>query len=205
MRTVVVILLGVFLLMPLMMPAKAVYGATATEVMTRTMDDVLAVLRDPQLKDEASLNIKKEKLWKVVDTVFDYQLLAQYSLGLKWRRITPEQQTRFSELYSLLLGKTYMDRILSYVDEKIVMGKEIPLGDGVVEVRTTLLSNGTEIPIHYRLTSQTGTWKIFDVVIEGVSMTKNYRSQFKSFLSRKSMDQLLAVLEKKTVGVRPGK
>ena len=104
-----------------------------------------------------------------------------------------------------MLGKTYMNRILSYGDEKILIGRGIPLTDDIAEVQTTLISKKNDIPIHYRLSFKDGKWKIFDVLIEGVSLTKNYRSQFKKFLSKKSMAQLLEVLEKKTKGARPGK
>lgn len=203
MKVFTIICLGMMLLMP--MTVKTVCGATAVETMSRVTDDVLTVLKDPGLKEESSLESKKEKLWEIMDTVFDYQLLSQYSLGRKWRQITVEQQADFLRVYALLLGKTYMNRILSYGDEKILIGREIPLADDIAEVQTTLISKKNDIPIHYRLSFQDGVWKIFDVLIEGVSLTKNYRSQFKTFLSKKSMAQLLKVLEKKTKGARPGK
>ena len=202
MKAVTVFLLLFSLLIP--MSVHNVYGATATETMTRTTDAVLKVLTDPQLKDEKHLEIKKEKLWEIVDKVFDYALLSQNSLGMTWRQITAEQQTKFSIVYGLLLGKTYMDRILSYGDEKVTIGKEIALAANIAEVQTSIFSKNTEIPIFYRLIASNGEWKVFDVIIEGVSLTKNYRSQFKNYLNGKSMDQLLELLKKKTEGVRPG-
>ncbi|SMC82557.1 phospholipid transport system substrate-binding protein [Desulfocicer vacuolatum DSM 3385] len=203
MKYFTMICLGILLIMP--MADKIVHGATAVETMSKITNEVLNVLKDPGLKDEAFLVTKKEKLWEIMDHVFDYQLLSQYSLGRKWRRITPEQQADFIRVYGLLLGKTYMNRILSYGDEKIIIGREIPLADGIAEVQTTLVSQKNDIPIHYRMSLANGEWKIFDVVIEGVSLTKNYRSQFKKYLSGKSMAQLLKVLDKKTRGARPEK
>ena len=202
MKAVTIIFLLGFLLIPL--SVHNAYAATATETMTRTTDAVLKVLTDPQLKDEKLLATKKEKLWEIVDSVFDYELLSRNSLGITWRRITAEQQRKFSRLYGLLLGKTYMDRILSYGDEKIIIGKEMALAADIAEVQTTIISNNTDIPIYYRLIFSNDQWKVFDVIIEGVSLTKNYRSQFRNFLNGKSMEQLLEVLEKKTDGVRPG-
>jgi len=205
MKIFTVIFLGMMLLMPI--SAKPVYGVpTALETMSHITDEVLAVLKDPTLKDETFLETKKEKLWEIMDTVFDYHLLSQYSLGRAWRQITVKQQEDFIRLYGLFLGKTYMGRILSYGDEKIEIEKEKPLADTIAEVQTTVISkNNQNIPIHYRLILNNGKWKIFDVVIEGVSLTKNYRTQFNNFLSGKSMDQLLEVLKKKTKGARPGK
>ena len=199
--------LMLFVLFSLFIPMSVhnVYGATATDTMAVTTDAVLNVLTDPRLKDEEQLETKKEKLWEIVDNVFDYELLSQNSLGMTWRRITAEQKAQFSRLYGLLLGKTYMDRILSYGDEKVTIGKEIALAADIAEVQTRIFSKNTEIPIFYRFVSRNGEWKVFDVIIEGVSLTKNYRSQFNNFLNGKSMDQLLDLLERKTAGVRPDK
>lgn len=178
---------------------------SAGTMISRSADNVLKILKDPQLNDESALVVKKEKLWMIIDEVFDYQRLSQYALGRQWRKITPDQQAEFSQVYARLLGKTYMDRILDYGNENIVIGKEVALSEKVAEVQTTIFSQGRGIPVHYRLMVSNGQWRVFDVIIEGISLTKNYRSQFKKFLTRNSMDKLLAVLEKKTRGVRNSK
>lgn len=195
--TAAIVLLLILSLAPL-----ATGAGTARDVVSQSADDVLGIVKNPALQDDAALETKKERLWEVVDQVFDFQRLSQYALGRWWREITPVQQEKFVHFYSLLLGKTYMNRILDYGNEKIVIGKEISLSDEVSEVRTTIFSEGTGIPVHYRLSLSEGEWRVFDVVIEGISLTKNYRSQFGKFLNRNSMDELLAVLEKKTRGVR---
>ena len=177
-------------------------GETAHGVIARSVDQVLDILKDPTLAGDAGREIKREKLWQIVDTVFDAPGLSRYALGRYWKTISPDQRTRFVTLYSLLLGRTYMDRILDYGDEKIVLGQEIALSDTAAEVRTTIFSQGKGIPVYYRLHLSQEQWKIFDVVIEGISLTRNYRSQFNTFLARHSMDKLLAALENKTRGAR---
>lgn len=191
-----------FLLILAIAPVATAAAGTAREVISQSADNVLGILKNPDLQGADSLETKKEGLWEIVDQVFDFQRLSQYALGRRWREITPKQQEKFIRFYSLLLGKTYMNRILDYGNEKIVIGKEIGLAEEVAEVRTTIFSEGRGIPVHYRLQLSNETWRVFDVVIEGISLTKNYRSQFSKFLDRNSMDQLLTVLEKKTRGVR---
>ena len=172
---------------------------TPAETMQITVNKVLEVLKDPQLKGDAHVNTKKERLWTIVDSVFDYERLSRNVLGLHWRNSTSEQQKEFTHLFSRLLGNTYMDRILSYGNEKITITKEMQLSESIAEVQTSISSEkGTEIPLFYRLFVENGTWRVYDIIIEGVSLTGNYRSQFKNFLSKKSMKQLLQVLRKKT-------
>jgi len=93
-----------------------------------------------------------------------------------------------------------MNRIISYGDEKVDVRREVPLSSKIYEVQTTIHSQTRLIPVFYRLSFSDNRWQVFDVVIEGVSLTRNYRSQFKNFLSKKSMDDLLGVLKKKIQG-----
>ncbi|SLM28120.1 Toluene tolerance protein [Desulfamplus magnetovallimortis] len=173
-------------------------ASTAMNTMENTVNEVLGVLKDPDLKGDGNRDIKKEKIWVIIDKAFNYDLLARQALGKIWKTISNEQQHEFTKLYSKLLGNTYIDRILSYGDESVDIEREIPLADKIAEVQTVISYQERKIPVFYRLNFENGTWKVFDVVIEGVSMTKNYRSQFKDFLSKKSMDDLLNVLNKKS-------
>jgi phospholipid transport system substrate-binding protein len=80
-----------------------------------------------------------------------------------------------------------------------VFEKETELKKGRVEVASHIrTADGKKIPLNYRMTEKSGSWKVYDVVIEGVSMVKNYRSQFKEILSKKSPDDLINTLKKKT-------
>lgn len=178
---------------------------SAMAVISEAAAEVLDILKNPDLEGEDQLPLKKEKLWQVVDRVFDFDRLSRYALGARWQQMSSEEQARFSHLYSLLLGRTYMDRILAYGNEKIEVEKEVALSDTVSEVRTTIYTGDTGVPVFYRMYPREGQWRIFDVVIEGVSLTRNYRSQFKNYLTQRSMADLLALLEKKTAGVRPPK
>ena len=95
-------------------------------------------------------------------------------------------------------------RILSYENETIVFDRETMLSEKKAEVQTRLISSSREIPILYRVILKGGEWKVYDVIIEGVSLVKNYRTQFKEILGRKSPDELLEMLREKVGKAQPG-
>jgi len=189
---------GVFLCLVFFSFPFSLYASTATQTMQATVDEVLTVLKDPSLKDQQFQGEKKKKIWEIVDSAFDYTLLSQQALGIHWRKMSTDQQKEFIKLYSKLLGRSYINKIMSYEDETILILKEKPLAEDIAEVQTTIVAQANTIPVFYRLAFEKGEWRVFDIIIEGVSLTKNYRSQFKKFLSKKSIDQLLKALRKKT-------
>ena len=111
----------------------------------------------------------------------------------------PTQQEEFVKLFKELLQGVYADRLLAYSDQKIIFDKETMLKEGQAEVQSYLqTSDGKKIPMFYRLTDKSGSWKVYDVIIEGVSMVRNYRDQFRDILSKDSPEKLLQILRDKT-------
>jgi len=134
-----------------------------------------------------------------IDKVFDFKEMSRRTLGKQWRKMSAGQQTEFVTLFKKLLQGVYADRLLAYSDQKVLFDKEIMLKKGRAEVQSYLqTSDGTKIPLFYRLTDKSGSWKVYDVIIEGVSMVKNYRTQFRQILSKDSPDKLLEILRNKT-------
>ena len=129
--------------------------------------------------------------------MFDFTELSKRSLGQNWNKFNPDQQKEFIKLYKSLLEDTYADKITSYTDEKLVFGKEISLSEKTVEVQTTVVTKTSEVPINYRVIEENGHWKVYDVVIEGVSLISNYRTQFREILASKTPEALLETLRKK--------
>ena len=124
--------------------------------------------------------------------------MSKRTLGRDWRKLKPEQQKEFVELFDKLLQGVYADRLLAYTDQKIVFEKEKMLKKGRAEVESYIvLSDGRRIPIFYRLTDKSGQWRVYDLVIEGVSLVKNYRTQFKEIVSKQGPDKLLEILRNK--------
>jgi len=160
-------------------------------------DKVLEVLRDPALKAEAAKKTKKEKIRAISEKMFDFTELSRRTLSNNWKKLSPEQQKEFVSLYTSILEDAYSDKIMAYSDEKIIFTKEVPLTEKTVEVQSTVMKKTNEIPIYYRVILEDGAWRVYDVVIEGVSLISNYRTQFKDILSNKPPEALLETLRKK--------
>ena len=161
------------------------------------VDKVLDILRNPSLKSESGKEIKKKEIQAIADKMFDFTKLSKRTLALNWRIFTPEQQMEFVSLFKDLLAATYADRIMAYNNEKVVFTKEVTLTENTVEVRSTVFRRSQEIPIDYMMMQENGSWLVFDVVIEGVSLVNNYRSQFREILSNKPPASLIEMLRKK--------
>jgi len=181
----------------LLLPTVSMAGA-AMETVKLHSDKVLAVLRDPALKPAPAKSAKKVKIRAISEQMFDYTELSKRTLAKNWSLFNPEQQNEFVKLYRFLLEDAYADKILAYTDEKIVYTKEIPLTEKTLEVQSTIVRKNGEIPIYYRVILKNGAWKVYDVIIEGVSLTNNYRSQFKEILMNKTPESLLETLRTKS-------
>ena len=187
------ILLAVLLILPLQVHADGAKATIETQI-----DKMLVKMKEPAFK-ELSRDAKLAEIRKVINEVFDYKELSQRTLGRDWKKFKPEQQTEFIDLFSKLLENVYADRILAYTHEKIEFGKETELKKGRMEVESYIVTlDNTKVPLFYRLSNMTGQWRVYDVVIEGVSMIKNYRGQFRQILSKKKPEDLLQTLREKT-------
>jgi phospholipid transport system substrate-binding protein len=174
-----------------------VYGGVPLDTIQGQVNRVLDVLRDPALQAESAKATKEDKIWSVVNDIFDYNELSKRTLGRNWRKLNTEQQKEFTELFSKLLGNVYMDRFLEYTNEEVVFDKETMLTEKKAEVQSKVITGSVEIPIYYRMMENDGQWKVYDVIIEGVSLIKNYRTQFRDVLMKKSTEDLLQILRNK--------
>jgi phospholipid transport system substrate-binding protein len=193
-RLLIVLLTFIFLIaLPLNL-----YAATATDAVKGGVDTILTKLRDPAFKQKSKQE-QIEGIRETINDIFDWTELSKRTLGKNWKKFSPEQQKEFTDLFSTLLENVYADRLLAYSDEKVVFEKETELKKGRVEVVSHIrLSDGKQVPLNYRMIQKEGKWRVYDIVIEGVSMVKNYRSQFKKLLTNKKPEDLIETLKKKT-------
>lgn len=173
------------------------YAGTPLGTVQTNVNKVLEVLRDPALKAETAKEIKKEKLRAIYEQMFDEIELAKRTLARNWNALDLAQRQEFVQLFHQVLEKAYIDKILSYTDEKVVFDKETMLAENQAEVQTRIVTSSKEIPIFYRVILKEGTWKVYDVVVEGVSLVQNYRTQFSDILAKNSPKELLEILRKK--------
>ena len=175
----------------------SVYAGAPLDSVKGNINKVLDVLRDPALKGESGKKTKRQKIRSISDKMFDYSELSRRTLGQDWKKLNPAQQNEFTDLYKSLLEDAYADKIINYTDEKVAFSKENQLSEKTFEVQTTILTKKADIPIYYRVIQKDGQWKVYDVVIEGVSLINNYRNQFREILMNKSPEVLIDTLKKK--------
>jgi len=173
-------------------------AATPLDIVKANANSVLEVLRDPKLKGEAGKKIKEQRIEAAADKLFDWVELSKRTLGLNWNKLSPDQRKEFVELYRLVLKDAYIDKITAYTNEQVNFTKEVPLSDTTTEVQSVVSSKGVETPIYYRVIKKDNDWKVYDVVIEGVSLISNYRTQFREILGNNPPEKLIETLRKKT-------
>lgn len=189
--------LTVFSLLIIFALCGPVYAGVPMTTVEATVKRVLDVLRDPKLKSPAAKEIKKEKLRIIYKDMFDEIEFSKRTLTRNWNKFTPAQRVEFVNLFEQVLEKSYIDKILDYSDEKIDFYKETMISESQAEVQTRIITSSKEIPIFYRMILKDGKWKVYDVVVENVSLVQNYRTQFNDILSSKTPEQLLEILRKK--------
>jgi phospholipid transport system substrate-binding protein len=127
-----------------------------------------------------------------------YAEMSKRTLGAQWRRLTPEQQQEFVDLFKGFLSDRYAGRIEDYSGEQVEYLNE-RLEGRYAEVRTRLVSHKVVIPMDYRLINKGGRWYAYDIVAEGVSLVKNYRSQFEKIIRSQSYEDLLKRLQNRSM------
>jgi phospholipid transport system substrate-binding protein len=194
-RTIVI--LNIIICLLLSVPAWA--GAPLDAVQT-SVNKGLDVLRDPKLKNESAREVKKEKLRLIYNNLFDDVELGKRTLSRNWNSLSTAQRQEFVKLFRQILEKAYVDKILDYSDEKIVFDKEDMVSETQAEVQTKVVTSSKEIPITYRVLLKDGRWRVYDVVIENVSLVLNYRTQFNEILVKNTPEQLIEILRNKVKG-----
>jgi len=195
MKTLSTVGLAILLLVQPVWVAAGVPG----EQVRQSVDKLLAILKDPQLKGESKKNERRDKLKEVIYQRFDFTEMARRSLGSEWRRRSPEEQREFVKLFTGLLERAYLDNIESYNGEKFRYLKEQE-DNNHAQVDTKITgTKGQEFSVNYRLHNRNGDWKVYDVVIEDISLVNNYRSQFNRMLATSSYEELVNRMKGKTL------
>ena len=186
--------LSVLIIFVLSIPVYAGVPMTTAEA---SVNRVLDVLRDAKLKSPAAKEIKKEKLRIIYKDMFDEIEFSKRTLTRNWNKFSPAERVEFVKLFEQILEKSYIDKILDYSNEKVDFYKESMLSDNQAEIQTKIITSSKEIPIFYRMILKNGKWKVYDVVVENVSLVQNYRTQFNDILVKNTPEQLLEILRNK--------
>jgi phospholipid transport system substrate-binding protein len=186
MRSLMTTALILTLVVAVTAPAQA--GAPTEQLKTQ-VDRVLTLLGDPTLKDKPK--DKRAAVRKVADDIFDFGETARRSLGRHWAARTDAERDEFVKLFGDLLERSYISKIELYGGEKIQYVSDKIEGDQASVMSKLLTKTGTEVPIEYRMLKKGERWLVYDVIIEGVSLVSNYRTQFNKIIQTSSFAELV--------------
>ncbi|WP_020588156.1 MlaC/ttg2D family ABC transporter substrate-binding protein [Desulfobacter curvatus] len=177
-------------------------ASSATQALKVKVDAILDVLKTPEFRGDEKKEIRRQKIRDIVLHGFDFGRMAQSSLGKHWKRRTPEEKQDFTVRFQRLIENTYIAKLETYTNEKVVYLNEqykTKKDREYAKVQTQIITtDGTEIPIAYMMYRQgSEPWLVFDINIEGVSMINNYRAQFGEFLAQNSFSQLIKDIDEK--------
>lgn len=168
------------------------------EQIKKTVDKVINILKDPKYKGKNKTHQRRTALRTEIGKVFDFEEMSKRSLGVYWKERTSQEKKEFVELYKDLLERSYIEKIESYTDEEVVYTDEKIENSKYSEVKTKIITKDKkEIPIDYRLYFTGKEWKVYDIVIEGVSLVSNYRSQFNKIIRNHSYQELVKRMKTK--------
>ena len=191
------IIILALLVISFFIPVNKTLASPVQDQLKGTIDNVLEILRDDSLKGDEKREEKIEYLRRILHERFSFAKMSQLSLARHWKKRSDEEKKAFIEMFGQLLEEIYVSKIDTYNDEKVIYVKEFVRGKKA-QVYTKIITDTLEIPIDYRMyKTKDGKWLVYDLVIEGVSLVGNYRSQFDQILQKDPYEKLVENLKKK--------
>lgn len=185
----------VFLLLTVPPAAGAAEGPK--DQVKQTVDKVLDILKNKELKKPGKTKERRAVIRKTISARFDFEEMAKRSLAIYWQKRTAAERKEFVSLFTDLLERSYINKIESYSDEKIIYEDQSIDGDYATVKTKIVTKRNVEIPIVYRLLKKGPQWFVYDVVIEEVSLVNNYRTQFNKIIRTKSYEDLVRRMKDK--------
>jgi phospholipid transport system substrate-binding protein len=167
------------------------------DLVRTAVDKAIQTLKDPKLQSQDKKKERIDRLREALNPIFDYEEMAKRALGAHWRRRTPAEQEEFVKLFRDFLERIYSDKVDLYGGEKVRFGREL-IDKDFAQVESTIIKpKGEELAVIYKLRQLNGQWKVYDAVVENISIVNNYRSQFDRIISSSSYEELVKRLQEK--------
>ncbi len=167
------------------------------DLVRTTVDRAIQILKDPKLSSPDKKKERVDRLREALAAIFDYEEMAKRALGPHWRQRTPAEQEEFVKLFRDFLERVYSEKIGLYGGEKVRFGREV-MDSEFAQVESTIIQpKGEEIAVVYKLRQVNGQWKVYDAIVENISIVNNYRSQFDRVISSSSYEELVKRLREK--------
>lgn len=173
-------------------------AASPLESLKVPVETVLGLLKDPKYKDPDQRQLQRDKIFAITRNLFDYTEMSKRALARNWKSFSPQEQLLFVDVFADHLSNSYMDKVQGeYKGETIVFLGEEKVAEGKAVVKTKVQRQPSDISVDYSMLFANNQWQVYDVNIEGVSLIKNYRTQFDQILVKESPAQLIERLKKK--------
>jgi phospholipid transport system substrate-binding protein len=172
------------------------HGEQPVDVLRKNINKGIAILKDPRYLGATKKGAQQEELCEAAWQVFDFKEFSKRVLAYKWRSFSPSQKRQFIDLFAQFLCKYYLTKLQErYEDEKIIYLGQKFITDSKASVRVKVLWKGLEVPVEIRMLNRKGAWKVYDIIVFGISGVQNYRAQFQALLLRESPRQVIALIK----------
>ena len=173
------------------------YGGPVGSIVEKDTNKILSIVSDSAMAGDANKEKRRTTMREILEKRFDFTEMSKRALGKEWKKRSEEENKEFVDLFKTLLEDTYIEKMEMYNNQKINMGKEEEMETGKFSVETFITMESGDVPIIYKMIARENNWLVYDVVIEGVGLIQNYRSQFKKILDEQNYDALIKKLKEK--------
>jgi phospholipid transport system substrate-binding protein len=187
-------ILGILILVVSTCSASGAWAGAPTDQLREGIDQVFKILRDPAMAGDTNATRRRSAILTAAGNIFDFTEMAKRTLGQHWTARTPAERSQFVALFTELIQHSYISKVDQHGGAKMVFRGETVDGDHAA-VRTMIpLSNGSEMPLEYRMYNADARWRVYDLSIDGISLVSNYRAQFNKVIRIASYDTLVTKL-----------
>ena len=185
-------------IMTLVVAPAPILGEQPLEALQRGIDKGISVLEDPQYQDASQRNEQAQKLWEVIQEIFDFQEFSRRVLASHWKKFSSRQREEFVELMGKFLGKLNLHKLQSrYNGEKVYYIEQKIINQTRALVEIKVLWKNLEVPVELRMKKSRGKWKVYDLSALGISAVGNYRAQIHQIMRKKSPDEVIEIFKEK--------
>jgi len=195
-RIIVSLAISFIALLSLISSAVAGTAPDPTEQLRPLLDKIVAILTDPNLQGEENCYERRQRVMKVAKERFDFAEMSKRVLSSQWRSLSQQEQQNFTALFTTLLEHAYIGKIEDYSKQKVEF-REQRIRDERAEVKTDIVDNNVVLPVSYIMILKGREWMVYDIVVEGVSLIRNYMEQFREIIRKDGYQSLLSQLKNK--------
>ncbi len=168
------------------------------DVLKESIDRAIRILKDPAYKDVDQKMMQRQKLWEIMQELYDFEEFSRRVLARNWRLFTAEQKAEFVELFGKFVNIHYLSQLQrQYENETVNYVGQNMINDSRAVVNIEIFWKGKNVPVEIKMIRSGGTWKVYDLSALGIGAISFYRSQFRAILRKKSPEHAMALLRDK--------